>query len=365
MAPSSGSTPVVPSVIEDALVFVVADPDRVFSQVSLDCDDAVSGRHRFRRTSTGWMLSLPRPDLARLEYRLVVTDRSGSTSVVCDPGNPERVSTAFGDRSVALMPGYERPGWMRASGADGPDGSPGSTSTHVYTDPVIGELPVTVWAPTGLADDEPAHLLVVHDGPEYVELAGLAQYAAAVIDQDSVPPFRMAGLHPVERDAWYSANDDYVAAELAALDDLVSSIQTLDGWITLGASLGGLTSLLTALSGAGRFSGLMAQSGSFFTPDLDAQESTYPYFDRVVSAVSAIQQAPRTERPLHVSLTCGRLEENFANNDAMAAALAEQGHLVSFVTVPDLHNYTAWRDSLDPSLSELLRAAWSPGWLAA
>ncbi len=362
MGSSSRLAVVVPSVIEDALVFVLDDPERVFRQVRLDCDDAVSGRRRFRRTSTGWLLSLPRPDLNRLEYRLVVTDRRGETQVVCDPGNPERVPTAFGERSVALMPGYERPSWMQAAP---PEPSAGSTSTQVFTDPAIGELPVTLWTPDGLTEEEPAHLLVVHDGPEYVELAGLAQYAAAVIADGSVPPFRMACLHPVDRDAWYAANEEYVAAELAALDDLVTSVATTEGWIALGASLGGLTSLLAALGGGDRFAGLLAQSGSFFTRDLDAQESTYPYFDRVVAAVEAVQQAPRTERPFHISMTCGRLEENFANNDAMAAALAEQGHLVSFVPVHDLHNYTAWRDSLDPSLSDLLRAAWSPGWLAA
>lgn len=354
--------PVVPSVIEDSLVFVLDDPERAFLEVHLDCDDAVAGRRRFRRTATGWMLSLPRPDLNRLEYRLVVTDRRGETQVVCDPGNLERVPTAFGERSVALMPGYERPSWLRASK---PERSPGATRMLVFDDPAIGELPVTLWTPDGLAEQEPAHLLVVHDGPEYVELAALAQYAATLNEEGSVPPFRMACLHPVDRDPWYSANEEYVAAELAALDDLVTTVATTDGWIALGASLGGLTSLLAALAGGDRFAGLMAQSGSFFTPDLDAQESTYPYFDRVVSAVSAIQRVPRTDRPLHISMTCGRLEENFANNDAMAAALADQGHLVSFEPVSDLHNYTAWRDSLDPSLSDLLRAAWSPGWLAA
>jgi len=26
--------------------------------------------------------------------------------------------------------------------------------------------------------------------------------------------------------------------------------------------------------------------------------------------------------------------------------------------VPDLHNYTAWRDSLDPALTDLLRKCW-------
>ncbi len=359
--PAGRPAAAVPSVIEDALVFVLDDPERRFTQVTLECDDAVPGRRRFRRTRTGWMLSLPRPDLNRLEYLLVVTDRRGRTEVVCDPANPERVSTAFGARSVALMPGYERPAWMQATV---PGRSAGSVSERVFTDPVIGDLPITVWAPDGLRAGDPARLLVVHDGPEYVELAGLAQYAAAVIAQGVVPPFRMALLHPVERDPWYSANEDYVAAELAALDDLVATVTTIDGWVAFGASLGGVTSLLAAFAGDERFTGLMAQSGSFFTPDLDAQESTYPYFARVVAAVAAVQRLPRTERPLHISLTCGRLEENFANNDAMAAALAEQGHLVSFTPVQDLHNYTAWRDSLDPWLSELLRATWSPGWLA-
>jgi len=31
---------------------------------------------------------------------------------------------------------------------------------------------------------------------------------------------------------------------------------------------------------------------------------------------------------------------------------------VVFSRVPDLHNYTAWRDSLDPALTDLLRKCW-------
>ena len=37
----------------------------------------------------------------------------------------------------------------------------------------------------------------------------------------------------------------------------------------------------------------------------------------------------------------------------MAAALGEQLHEVA-----DLHNYTAWRDSLDPHLTHLLGSLW-------
>ena len=42
----------------------------------------------------------------------------------------------------------------------------------------------------------------------------------------------------------------------------------------------------------------------------------------------------------------------------MAAALRRAGHHVTHSEVADLHNYTAWRDSLDPHLTEVLRDLW-------
>jgi len=42
----------------------------------------------------------------------------------------------------------------------------------------------------------------------------------------------------------------------------------------------------------------------------------------------------------------------------MAQALTRLGHDVRVVDVPDLHNYTAWRDSLHPTLTAVLRSAW-------
>jgi enterochelin esterase family protein len=252
------------------------------------------------------------------------------------------------------MPGYERPRWLQQTVC------PGTTADGTV---VPFKLPVTLWSPPGLADDEPARLLVVHDGPEYVELADLGHYAASVIASGEVPAFRMALMHPVERDFWYAANEDYLATELTVLDRLVEQAPTVGPWATLGASLGGLTSLLLAIRGGDRFGGVASQSGSFFTTDLDPQESGYPFFDRVVGAVSETERSAHVDRPLQVAITCGRLEENVANNDAMASALADQGHLVTFVPVSDLHNYTAWRDALDPALTDLLRTLWGTRWM--
>ena len=53
-------------------------------------------------------------------------------------------------------------------------------------------------------------------------------------------------------------------------------------------------------------------------------------------------------------MTCGTEEENVYNNRVIAAALAEQGYVAKLDEVPDMHNYTGWRDAFDPYLTALL-----------
>jgi enterochelin esterase-like enzyme len=348
------ATMAAPSVIEQQLVFTLQDPGQQWIQVTLDCDDAIAGRRSFRRSVSGWALAIPRPDLDRLEYRFVVTDRAGVTKVICDPENPELTPTVFGERSVGLMPGYQRPAWMRR-----PDTADQSTFTELtFKDEQIGELPIRVWAPSTLPTDQTAELLICHDGPEYARLASLPQYAAAMVADRTLPAFRIALMEPLDRDAWYAANPDYVAAELTALEFIGESHPLLGSPVVMGASMGGLAALLVAFASQGRVAGVFSQSGSFFTPELDPQEASYPYFTQVANAVAGIDRRKPGHR-LRIGMTCGVLEENLADNQQMARQLSAQGHHVEFTTVRDLHNYTAWRDSLDPTLTDLLRTVWS------
>jgi len=225
-------------------------------------------------------------------------------------------------------------------------------------DSSLGELPITLWSAPGLSRDAQAPLLVVHDGPEYADLAGLTTYAEAMVSRGTLPAFRMALMQPVQRDEWYSANTDYVAATHDVLDSLGHTYNTAADPVVMGASLGGLSALLVGLDEGSRFGGVVSQSGSFFQPSLDDQESSYPFFERVTRAVRAVVDAAAASRPLVVRMTCGAMEENFVNNEAMATSLTRQGHEVRFRAVADLHNYTAWRDSLNPTVTELLRSAW-------
>lgn len=65
--------------------------------------------------------------------------------------------------------------------------------------------------------------------------------------------------------------------------------------------------------------------------------------------------AASDERPVPVTLTVGRIEENNANNRLLAATLRRLGYDVALYEVGDLHNYAAWRDTLDPNLTDLAR----------
>ena len=134
----------------------------------------------------------------------------------------------------------------------------------------------------------------------------------------------------------------------------------------LGQSLGALAALHAAWTAPGTFAGLMLQSGSFFTPALDPQESDYGYFGQVTGFVATVlaarQAAPGAPE---VTMTCGTAEENLANNLAMRDHLRDVGMDVSWGEVRQGHTWTCWRDSLHPHLGDLLTRVWALTWSAS
>ena len=124
----------------------------------------------------------------------------------------------------------------------------------------------------------------------------------------------------------------------------------------MGQSLGALAALHAARRFPGTFGGLFLQSGSFFTPTLDPQESHFSRFAEVTGFVSTLYSTPPPE-DVPISIVCGTAEENLANNRALTVRLRAFGADVAWGEVADGHTWTTWRDLLDPHLADLLHRA--------
>jgi enterochelin esterase family protein len=212
---------------------------------------------------------------------------------------------------------------------------------------VTGGIEGDLWSPADVPGGEQLPLLVVHDGPEYDTRAGLTEYLGAGISGKRLPRLRAALLSPGDRNRNYSANLRY-------LNSLIKYVPSAPARIGMGTSLGALAMLYAHSHSPSLFDALFLQSGSFFTPRCDPQERPFPYFSNVVKYTAA----PKLDRPIPVTLTCGLDEENLANNRRMADVLRQHGYPVTLHELPGGHDWGSWRGAFDPYLDDLLRQAW-------
>jgi enterochelin esterase-like enzyme len=334
------------------LTLRVPDPDGRWTAVRLCSDLRLPSRDLERRDGE-WVLHLPPLRLDRVEYELEVAHPDGSAETILDPANDVHVRGAFGSKSVLQAPGYRPPQWLDSE-------APPGTFTDVRLGTILRRsLTAQVWAPEGLEPDRPAPALVAHDGPEYDRLASLSGWAAAMVAGGRLPPFRLALLPPGDRDNWYSVSEGYARAFAGVLAPELRRQMPVTGPLAgMGASLGALAMLHVHRRRPDALGGLFLQSGSFFTAETDAQEAAFSRFARILPFVRGVLRTREAAHPVPVVMTCGAEEENAANNRLMAEALERQGYPVRFVENPDMHNYTGWRDTLDPCLTDLLALLW-------
>ena len=349
------STEVAP----DGVRFRLADPGPAVTEVQLWLDL----EHRLepsamQRVEDGWELLIERPPVQRLEYLYVLHYLDGSEAMVCDPGNPERVTTAFGDHSVIEFPGYAPPAWLTE-----PVEAGHTTALVVRALDLRRAMPITIWSPADCPSGVTLPILLLHDGPEFERLASVTRFSAAMIAGGRLPAHRVALLGPGDRDRWYAASPAYARALHGLALPAIRNAVAVGGDIALaGVSLGALAALHVAVTQPGTATALFLQSGSFFRPDTDVQEKSFAGFAAVTEFVAALEAAASEAAPgspaLRIAMTCGLGEENLANNRLMRDTLTQLGHDVTFSEVPDAHTYTGWRDALDPHLVDLLARTW-------
>jgi enterochelin esterase family protein len=344
-----------PLVRADEVVFAVADPSRRFVEVALAHELQRPRRVPFVRRGRRWTLLFRRPDANRFEYLLELTRAGGERELVPDPENPRRAPSPFGDKSVVEFPGYRAPEWF--DDEEAPRGDVRAVRLRAGRT----RLEALLWSAAETDPDEPLPLLVVHDGPEYAQYSAILRLLDHLVSFGEVPLLRAALLPPrADRNESYSASTRYARVLSGAfLPQLREYAPTDRTPIGVGASLGALAMLHAHWVAPGQLGGLFLQSGSYFRQRFDRQESGFVRFARISRFVGHVLAGRGTPAHVPVTMTCGTVEENLANNRAVAAALERHGWNVAFVEHRDAHNWTSWRDALHPHLRDLMLRAWT------
>jgi enterochelin esterase family protein len=294
------------------------------------------------------------PMVDRLEYRFEIVDKDRKVHAITDPLNDAFVDGPFDRKSVAFAPGYRPPPWASTP----PDQAVGALTTIKVPGPTGRPRQAWLWEPPNTPPHETLPVIVFLDGADHLNFAGTRQTLENLVHFDVVPRCRAYFLRPVRRNDEYSANTMTALALGESIPEALAAIRPMprDPALRLGVgqSLGGLCLLHTHWTRPGFFGGMLLQSGSFFQPHSDSVEKSFVHFGRITEFVHRVHKEPFARSVIPFHLTCGRGEENLANNRAMAATLHQHGFPVTFVETADAHNWTAWRDSLGAGLAKLL-----------
>lgn|SRR5574341_30537 len=299
-----------------------------------------------REVSPGmWAYALKLPRGVYIEYDFM---RDGKH--LGDPHNPHLVDSGVGHMQHCFaMPDYAHTDLTDPQ----PDVEHGKISTlTLKAGPLAvgGRRKVHFYSPP---IDQPCPLLVVYDGNDYLDRGHLLTIADNLIAQGRIRPLALALIdnHPRERMIEYACSELTVGLVVGPLLEAASAhLNLLDieyhprAYGVLGASMGGLMALYTALRAPAIFGKVISQSGAFA---LDRNDTV---------VFSLVEHGP--VRPVQIWMDVGRFDfpDLCEANPRMRDLLLSRGYQMSYREYPGGHNYTAWRDDVWRGLESLFPA---------
>jgi enterochelin esterase family protein len=305
-----------------------------------------------------WYLVMEIPSGSRVEYKFEVS-RGRRVRWLEDPANPNRAYDPFGANSVAHGWGYHTPDWTQPD----PGAPEGTLEERVFrSDALGGDRRISLYRPARFRESRRHPLLIVHDGGDYLEYAALKTVLDNLINRLEIPGLVAALTHPPDRMEQYRDNEAharYLTHELVPqLEAELPLVGTPEGRCLMGASLGGVAALSTAVRHPGFYGRLLLQSGSFAFSDIGGH-GRGPVFDPIADFMNSFRRKPSSVSE-KVFVSCGIYESLIYENRSLVPLLQETGMEVRFVEARDGHNWENWRDRLRTGLSWLFPG---PLWL--
>jgi glucoamylase len=217
-------------------------------------------------------------------------------------------------------------------------------------DPSDPKRKIQVYLPPGYAQSARRYPVVyLQDGSQYIQLGLAAAIADRLIMEKKLEPFIVVFIDPIERmrerDYWASDGfADYMAKQLVPLVDAKYRTRAhRDSRALLGASLGGVISVWTALRHPDIFARVGGQSTAFQIDE-----------ERELAALARLDDESRRTHPMRFYFDVGRMESILGVNRRVRVMLAAKGYPVTYRESEAGHNYTTWRDQLENAYTALL-----------
>lgn len=267
---------------------------------------------------------------ARIEY-LIAYD-AGDYRL--DPHNPRHVSNPRA--SELVTPGYEPPPELT-----GPPASPAGRleAITVRSRAFDGTCRLFVYTPPGYRDDGDDGVAVFHDFSA-ARARQVPRVLDWLIDRRAIPPIVAVLVDLQSRDTSRlgAPARAFLAGELPAwLSAHYGVTRSPDRRAVIGISFGAKDALDTALGPSGAYGrlGLLIPGRRIGTADIDTI-------------------AARSVSPLRVAIVAGRYDRaNVETARALRRALADAGHAVDYVEVPEGHSPRTWLHHLRDLLAGL------------
>jgi len=304
---------------------------------------------RLRETDL-WYLVLDIPEGSRVNYQLEIR-RGDHVERTNDPLNEKLSYSPVGTSSVCFGHGYETPEWTM------PDPEARSGELVELTVPsraLRRDCPVTLYLPARFRRTASYPLLLVHDGPDFLQYAAAKTVLDNLIHRLDMAETVVAFLHPKDRLTEYAnsaAHSRFLTNELVPqLETELPLMGKRSARCLLGSSFGAVASLSAAVRSPDTYGSLVLMSGSFVFTDIGTDHGGGEAFDPVVKFVNRYRS-----RPTHVAdrlfVTCGVYEPLIAPNRSMVPTLESTGMTVRYVEARDGHNWENWRDRLRDALT--------------
>ncbi|HJW21859.1 MAG TPA: alpha/beta hydrolase-fold protein [Candidatus Limnocylindrales bacterium] len=339
-----------PIVEDDGVTFTWHGPGSSVVVVGSWCGWRLDEGLPMEPTGEDWAAHLALDRDAYVEYRLIVDGEP-----VRDPGNPHRVANGFdGVNQQLWMPEAVR----RAEVLRSRRGPRGEIRRGHVTLGWLAAAPkrrrLDLYLPPIDADRDTLPLLVVLDGPDYLDRGRLHRILDGLIRDRAMAPLAAAFVG----NAGPSRGAEYIGADPALtslIEDVVPEAVDRAGLGPQGSPDGGLGRAAILGSSAG---GVLALHAALRRPDVFGRaicQSVAAFEDPELATIALVRYGPVS--PARLWLDAADHEWLAGPNDRLAALLRERGYDVTYRRQHGGHDQTSWTESLVDALPALFPPA--------